>query len=148
MKGNGLKNALLNLKQFFIKDFDDIFDLYKSTNHLEKSRNYFNICYPNMSFSVGKKKMVRMPYFDGEISREKGKIVTTVYRKPTFSGIYNHFESSLLSSDKFAMLYTLVYRCFTLWSDWTKFHRQLVRLEEKKKVVKEIGYSMSFIDMR
>ena len=92
--------------------------------------------------------MVRMPYFDAEISREKGKIVTTVYRKPTFSGIYNHFESSLLSSDKFAMLYTLVYRCFTLWSDWTKFHRQLVRLEEKKKVVKEIGYSMSFIDMR
>ena len=91
--------------------------------------------------------MVRMILY-AEISREKGKIVTTVYRKPTFSGIYNHFESFLLSSDKFAMLYTLVYRCFTLWSDWTKFHRQLVRLEEKKKVVKEIGYSMSFIDMR
>ena len=79
--------------------------------------------------------MVRMPYFDAEVSREKGKIVTTVYRKPTLSGIYNHFESFLLSSDKFAMLYTLVYRCFILWSDGTKFHRQLVRLEEKENKI-------------
>ena len=58
-----------------------------------------------------------MSFLDVEISGENGKVVTTVYRKPTFSGVYTHFESFLPSRQKFGMLYTLVYRCFTLCLD-------------------------------
>ena len=29
---------------------------------------------------------------DIEVSREKGKFVTAVYRKPTFSGVHTHYE--------------------------------------------------------
>ena len=54
-----------------------------------------------------------MPFLDIEISRGIGKFVTTVYRKPTVSGAYTHFESFLPSTHKFGMLYTLIYRCFT-----------------------------------
>ena len=62
-----------------------------------------------------------MSFLDLEISSVE--FVTTVYRKPTFSGAYTHFESFLPSTQKFGMLYTLVYRCFTLCSNMTKFHR-------------------------
>ena len=41
------------------------------------------------------------------------------------------------------MLYTLIYRCFTLCSDWSKFHRELVTLKE---IFQRNGYSKSFID--
>ena len=41
------------------------------------------------------------------------------------------------------MLYTLVYRCFTLCSDWSKFHRELVTLKE---IFQRNGYPKSFID--
>ena len=41
------------------------------------------------------------------------------------------------------MLYTLVYRCFTLCSDKTNFHRELVTLKE---VFQRNGYLASFID--
>ena len=41
------------------------------------------------------------------------------------------------------MLYTLVYRCFTLCSDWSKFHRELVTLQE---IFQRNGYPKSFID--
>ena len=57
-----------------------------------------------------------MSFLDVEISRENGKFVTKVYCKPTFSGLYTHFESFLPSTQKFGMPYTLVHSCFTLCS--------------------------------
>ena len=62
-----------------------------------------------------------MSFLDVEISREDGKFVASIYRKPTFSCAYTHFESCLPSTHQFGILYTLIYRCFTLCSDWTKF---------------------------
>ena len=62
-----------------------------------------------------------LPFPDIEVSREKGKFVTTAYRNPTFSGVYTHFESFLPTVYKFDMIYTLAYCCFKTCSDWTKF---------------------------
>ena len=62
-----------------------------------------------------------LPFPDTEVSREKGKFVTTAYRNPSFSGVYTHFESFLPTVYKFDMHYTLAYRCFKTCSDWTKF---------------------------
>ena len=84
-----------------------------------------------------------MSVLDVEISWEIGKFVTTVYRKTTFSGVYTHFESFLLSTHKFDVLYTLVYRCFILCSDQTKLHRELVTLKE---IFHGNGYPQSLID--
>ena len=96
-----------------------------------------------MSFSFEKEKNGTMSVLDVEISREIGKFVTTAYRKTTFSGVYTHFESFLLSTHKFDVLYTLVYRCFILCSDQTKFHRELVTLKE---IFHGNGYPQSLID--
>ena len=62
-----------------------------------------------------------MSFLDVEIFRENDKFVRTVYRRPNFSGVYTQFESFLFSAHKFVMLFTLVYGCFTLYSNWTKF---------------------------
>ena len=96
-----------------------------------------------MSFSFEEEKNGKMSLLDAEISQENGKFVTTVYRKSTFSGVYTHFESFLPSTYKFDMLYTLVYRCFTLCSDWSEFHKVLVTLKE---IFQRNGYPKSFID--
>ena len=49
---------------------------------------------------------------DVEVIREKGKIKTTIYRKPTFRGVYNNFESFIPSVYKFGMVlswFTIVF---------------------------------------
>ena len=51
-----------------------------------KFRDYFNGCHPNMSFSHEVER-------DGNVFREEGQFSTNVYCKPTFSGVYTHFES-------------------------------------------------------
>ena len=76
---------------FYKRYVDDIFVLFKSTDHLIKFRNYFNTCHPNMSFSFEEQKNGKMS-FDVQISRENGKFLTKVYHKPTFSGFYTQFE--------------------------------------------------------
>ena len=63
-------------------------------------------CHPKMSFSFEQEKNGKLSFLDIEVSREKGKFVTTVYRKPTFSGVYTHFESFLTTIYKFGMVYS------------------------------------------
>ena len=84
-----------------------------------------------------------MSFLDVNIIREKGKLTTSVYRKPPFSGIYTHFDSFLPSSNKIGLLHTLLYRCFWICSDWTKFHLELVKLTD---VFKNNGYPENFIN--
>ena len=144
MKSNGLNSVLRNLNQFFYRRYvDDIFVLFQSAEHLPKFRDYFNTRHPNMSFSFEQEKNGKLSFLDVEVSREKGKFVTTVYRKPTFSGVYTHFESFLPTVYKFGMVYTLVYRCLKICSNWTKFHEELSFL---KQVFLKNGYPLSFID--
>ena len=91
---------------------------------------YFGLCgifyvayliityHPNMSFSFEQVKNGKLPFLDVEVSRQQDKFVTTVYRKSTLSGVYTHFDSFLTT----VIIYTLVYRCFKIYFDWTKFH--------------------------
>ena len=60
----------------------------------------------NISFTVENEKDYRMSFLDVNIIREKDKFTTSVYRKPTFSGIYTHFDSVLPSSNKIGLLRT------------------------------------------
>ena len=86
--------------------------LFESAEHLSKFRYYFNTYHPDMSFSFEQKKNGKLSFLHTEVSREKGKFVMTLYKKPTFSGLYTHFESFLPTIYKFGMVYTLAYRCF------------------------------------
>ena len=128
---------------FYRKYINNIFVLFKSIEHFSKFRNFFNTCHPNMSFSFEQEKNEKLSFLDIEVSREKGKFLTTVYRKPTFSGVYINFESFLPTIYKFGMVYTITYRCFKIFSDWTKFYEDLSFL---KQVFLKNGYPLSFID--
>ena len=73
-----------------------------------------------MSFTIEKQN--RMSFLDVQIIHEDKTFATSVYREPTFSGFYTHFDSSLPSTSKFGTVYTLAYRCFRIGSTWTKLH--------------------------
>ena len=78
-----------------------------------------------MSFSMETERQNKFSFLDIEVTRKQGKFSTTIYRKPTFTGVYSNFESFSPSFYRFGMVYTLVYRCFRICSDWEKFHAEL-----------------------
>ena len=43
-------------------------------------------------------------FHDVEVIRKQGKIKTTIYREPTFGGVYSNFESFMPSVYEFDMV--------------------------------------------
>ena len=78
-----------------------------------------------------------MSFLDIEINCGDKIFTTSLHRKPTFSGVYTHFDSFLPSTYKFGSVYTLAYRSFRICSSWTKLHNELVCL---KKIFLKNGY--------
>ena len=96
-----------------------------------------------MKLSFEEEKNGKLSFLDVEVSRKGNKFATTVYRKPTFSRVYTHFDSFLPTTYKFCMIYTLLFRCFSICSNWTNFHNELPSL---KDIFLKNGCPISFID--
>ena len=78
---------------FYMRDIDDVFVLFESAENLSKFHAYLYTCHLNMSFTFEKEVKGKLSSLHVKVSRQQGKSVTSVYRKPTFSGVYTHFES-------------------------------------------------------
>ena len=127
---------------YYRRYVDDIFVLFRSRDHLIKFRYYLNKCHPKMKFSF-EEKNVKLSFLDVEVSPEGNKFATAVYCKPTFSGVYTHFDSLLSTTCKFGMTYALVFRCFSICSNWTNFRNELAFL---KDLFLKNGHPISFTD--
>ena len=67
--------------------------LFRSKDHVEKFRNYLNKQHKNIKFTSEIEENGSLSFLDRKISRENNKFVTSVFRKPTFSGVFKNFES-------------------------------------------------------
>ena len=64
-----------------------------------------------MSFIIEPEKSNKMSSLDVQIICDDKTFTTSVYRKPTFSGVYTHFDSFLPTTYKFSIVYALACRC-------------------------------------
>ena len=102
-----------------------------------------NSKHKNISFTYETEKDGAMPFLDVNIFREKGKFVTNVYRKETFTGVCTSFSIFIPLEYKFRLAYTLLQRCFNLVSDMSKFHLEVAKL---KGILLKNGYPRKIID--
>ena len=65
---------------------------------------YLSSKYPSTNFSLEKENDGRLSFLDINIFREKGKFVTNVYRKKTFSGVYTNFNSFIPETYKTGLI--------------------------------------------
>ena len=141
---NWFEHCSLEYRLLYYRRYvDDILVLFNSAEHPKRFHSYSNSRHLNVSFTIENEQDNRMSFLDVNVIHEKEKFTTSVYRKPTFRGSYNHFDSFLPSSNKIGLLHTLLYRCFRICSDWTKFHLELVKLTD---VFKNNGYPENFIN--
>ena len=120
-----LKDCSHSLKPFFYRWYvDDIFVLFSSLDQAEKFKKYLSSKHPNINFSLEKENDGRLSFSDINIFPEKGKFVTNVYRKKTFSGVYTNFNSFIPETYKPGLIESLLFRCFNLCSDFVNFHHE------------------------
>ena len=95
---NCLRNCPSDFKPHYYRRYvDDIFVLFTSPKHLEAFHIFLNGRHANLSFTIEREKQNRMSFLDIAIIREDKTFTTSVYRKPTFSGVDTHFDSLPIS---------------------------------------------------
>ena len=76
-------------------DCKNIFLLFLSELHVTKFLNYMNSKHRNIKFTVEREENNSLFFLDIKFFCDTGKFQTSIYRKPTFSGVLTNFESFL-----------------------------------------------------
>ena len=65
-----------------------------------------------------------------------------MYHKPTFSGGYSNFRSFISEENKVGLIFTLLFRTFSIVSDFSKFNSEVCHLKE---ILKENAFPIKLI---
>ena len=109
---------------------DDTFLLFSAEDHVKKFHKYINSRHKNMTFTYETEANNRLAFLDVLVTRENNTFCTSLYRKPTFSGLYSNFESFMPETYKKGLIYTLLHRAFVLCCNWNKFHLEVLFLKD------------------
>ncbi len=106
-------------------------------------KEYMNSRHSSMEFTSELEDNGVLSFLDISISSVDGQFCTSLYRKPTFSGVYSNFSSFTPDSFKFGLVMCLLYRAFNLSSSYALFHEEVVRL---KSILARNAYPRALID--
>ena len=124
---------------------DDTFLLFRSKHHIDKFRNYLNRQHKNIKFISETENENSISFLDIKITRGNNKFMTSVYRKPTFSGVFTNFGSFIPKSCQCNLLFTLLFRAFKICLSFELFHQEIDKL--KTTIFENNGYPKSFVDL-
>ena len=97
----------------------------------------------NIKFTVEREENNSLCFPDIKIFRYSGKFQTSVYRKPTFSGVLTNFESFLPISYKYNLISTLLHRGFMICSSYRTLHFEIMKI---KQIFRSNGYPKNVLD--
>ena len=96
----------------------------------------------NINFTVKKENVGSLSFLEIKICRKNSKFVTSVYSKPTFSGVFTNCESFIPTYQKRGLLHTLLHRSFSICCDFKTFHFEIDHL---KTILIKNNYPLNFI---
>ena len=96
-----------------------------------------------MNFTFENESENYMPFLDVKVIRSDGSFITSLYRKPTFSGVYTNFGSFIPELYKQNLVSTLLFRIFTICSSWDLMHKEVMNL---KDILRRNSYPQSLTD--
>ena len=141
---NWLNKCPIKFKPSFYRRYvDDIFVLFESSESADSFREYMSSKHQNINFTIEKENVGSLSFLDVKICRKNGKFVTSVYRKPTFSGVFTNYESFIPTYQKRGLLHTLLHRSFSICCDFKTFHFEIDHL---KTILIKNNYPLNFID--
>ena len=119
---------------------DDSFVVFRSRDHII-FLEYLNSKHPKIKFTYEIEKDHCLPFLDVNIMFSDGILSTSVYRKPTFTGLFTNFDSFIPISYKKGLISTLLFRYFNISSSYAIFHAEV---EKFKKIMISNGYPENF----
>ena len=123
---------------------DDTFLVFQNKANMISFFDYLNLQHPAIRFIKEEECHNTLPFLDVLITRkEDGSLVTSLYRKPTFSGLYLRWDSFMPKVYKRGLVNCLYDRAWRICSDYTLFHQEILFIQ---KTLKANGYPVTFLD--
>ena len=106
---------------------DDIFVLFENFDQAEKFKIYLNKKHKNISFLLELEENNKLSFLDIEVQRcdTSMSFMTSIYRKPTFSGMYSNFKSFISIKYKYSLISSLLFRVFTICSNYKLITKEI-----------------------
>ena len=95
---------------------DHTFAIFPSRQHFEDYLEKLNALHTSLKFTFETEVEGRLPFLDVLVHKTQRCFQTSVYRKPTFSGLYMNWESFYPRSRKTNLVKTLVHRAVRICS--------------------------------
>ena len=128
--------------RFFTRYADDILACFNSESEAISFLEYLNSLHPSLKFKIELEQLDKLPFLDILIIKSNSSIVTTVYRKPTHSGVLTHFNSYVPFRYKRNAIWGLLDRAYKLCSTWECLAQEHGILRD---MLMNCGYNREFI---
>lgn len=129
---------------FYKRYLDDTFVIFKDESSANNFLEFVNSIHPNLEFTIEKESNNVLPFLDVNVTREQNCFNTSVYRKPTFTGLCNSYFSFCPTVFKLNAIKTLIFRAYHISSNFTFFHNEIVYL---KQLFSNNGYPSKIVDV-
>ena len=109
---------------------DNTFVSFKSCCEALVFFDILNQLHPSLSFTIEEENNGQLPFLDVLVKRCDSSFLTSVYRKPTFTGLYLDWYSFAPKSRKLNLMRCLSYSALNICSD--------CKIENELKAIKDI----------
>ena len=104
---------------------DDTFLLFKTKEQSSEFLNYLNSKHQNINFTIEEEQNNQISFLDITVAKTNNVFDTSIFRKPTFTGLAMNFLSSEPLLYKLNAARTLIYRAYHLSSTYLNFDREI-----------------------
>ena len=122
---------------------DDTYTIFKTEAECDTFLKRLNGLHTALHFTFGKEENNSLPFLDVLVEKSDTGFLTSVYRKPTFSGLYTRWSSFCPKQRKISLIKTLTHRALMICSK-SKLDSELEKLT---KIFLENGYPEDVISV-
>ena len=127
---------------YYYRYVDDTFLLFESESHVKLFLDYLNAKHKNIKFTSEIENNNKLPFLDVNVTKTSNEFITSVYRKPTYTGLTTKYDSFTPSIYKKNLVSILIYRAFKISRDYLSFHFEL---EFISKILCKNGFPLHYV---
>ena len=117
--------------------------MFKSKYHLLSFRRCLNTRRKNLEFTFDFEQNNSFSFLDVKVTLGSKGFSSLVFYKATFSGVFMNFYSFIFESSKICLTFSLLFRCFSIYSDIHYFDLEVYQLCQ---IFKCNNYPVTLID--
>ena len=127
----------------YFRYVDDTYTIFKTEAECDTFLKRLNGLHTALHFTFEKEENNSLPFLDVLVEKSDTGFLTSVYRKPTFSGLYTRWSSFCPKQRKISLIKTLTHRALMICSK-SKLDSELEKLT---KIFLENGYPEDVISV-